>query len=384
MNSHFKVQLCELNYDKAEEEAVANVLKTQWLTMGDKTNEFERNFVEFQSDVKNGEAIAVSSATAALHLILMALNIKKGDEVILPGLTFVSDANVVQQLGATPIFSDSNSIHDFNTSITDVISRITDKTKVIIVVHFAGFPIELQILKSLCDNKGITLIEDCAHAPGASVNNIKVGNLGHASFFSFFSNKNLAVGEGGMVYTGDKKLAARVRSMRSHGMTSLTLDRHKGRAHSYDVIDIGLNYRIDEMRSALGIVQLSKLIAGNEKRKQLFSRYKENLASSRVLCAFTQLEDNLKSAYHIMPVIIPQSMNRIELMNELKSRGIQTSIHYPPFSGFSAYESNIRFGELPIVDEICARELTLPLHPKMKISDVDYVCENLKEIIDAM
>ena len=376
----WKIQLSELNYDHSERNAVNRVVSGEWLTMGGKCGEFETEFSRHHDFDHPG--VFVSSATAGLHLILMALQITEGDEVIVPALTFVSDANVVLQLGATPVFADSTSLEDFNLSTDDVIDKITDKTRAIVIVHFAGFPMDLERLKKVCEAKGVWLIEDCAHAPGASIGSKYCGTFGDFGFFSFFSNKNLAVGEGGMVFAKDQDKLDMVRSMRSHGMSSVTLDRHLGRSSTYDVQNIGLNYRPDEIRATLGIEQLKKLKEGNVKRGRLFDRYKENFTDSLVKVPFANIEADVLPAYHIMPIILPKLCDRNMVMDKMKNVGIQTSIHYPSFSSFSAYKKLVSFNGINIAQDICARELTLPLHPRLKFGELDIVSNVLLEAVN--
>lgn len=374
----WKIQLCELNYDEREEKAVQAILKSAWLTMGEVTKNFETEFANYHG--RKHECIAVSSATAGLHLGLMALGIGIGDEVIIPALTFVSDANTVCQLGATPVFADICGLNDLNVDVNDILLKINEKTKAIVAVHFAGYPIDLTKLRDICDEKGIYLIEDVAHAPGAMINEKRCGTMGHLSFFSFFSNKNLATGEGGMVMTSDSGLANKIRSLRSHGMTSLTLDRHNGRSSSYDVVDVGLNYRIDEIRSSIGLQQLAKLDEGNKIRGELVNAYYEHLVdTSIILPNYMQENDTVVPAYHIMPVILPEKLDRSVIIDRLKTVGIQTSIHYPNFGSFKAYRSIYDPRVTRNTNEVTERELTLPLHPKLSKYDIEFVCDNLKE-----
>ncbi|MDB2520121.1 DegT/DnrJ/EryC1/StrS family aminotransferase [Planktomarina temperata] len=375
----WNIQLCELNYDHEEAMAVQEVLRREWLTMGEESDRFEKEFTELIRHKNQG--VFVSSATAGLHLVLMALGIKEGDEVIIPGLTFVSDANVIVQMGGVPVFADSNSIKDLNVSTTSVIENIGPKTKAIVIVHFAGFPKQLTELYKICQDRGITLIEDCAHAPGAHIGHAMCGNMADFSFFSFFSNKNIATGEGGMVFARSSHKAKLIRSMRSHGMSAPTLERHKGRAISYDVQVTGLNYRADELRAAIGRVQLKKLLTANAQRKKIYERYSANLRNSEIVVPFTHFCDCGSSSYHIMPIVLPKSSDRISIINVLQEKGIQTSIHYPNFKNFTAYRSIASSSVLPVVDEICERELTLPLHPRMTAADCDYVSSTLLEAI---
>lgn len=322
---------------------------------------------------------AVSNGTAALHMALLALGVGIGDEVIIPALTFVADANVVKLVGAIPVLADCRSLDHWNVTADSIAQRITDKTKAVIVVHYAGFPCDMPAITRLCQERGIRLIEDVAHAPGASVAGISCGTWGDIGCFSFFSNKNLSIGEGGMVSTQDPMLHQKLRYLRSHGMTTLTLDRHKGRAITYDVAEPGLNYRMDEMRAAIGIVQLEKLPAGNLRRKELTDRYRSNLSGSTITIPFVNLPDDNKAVYHILPVLLPIGVDRKTVIETLKSKGIQSSIHYPPFWSFTAYSGQFIPQDTPITSEICERELTLPLYPTMADEDVDFVTTALLE-----
>lgn len=371
----WKVQLCELNYGIEESRSVSEVLKKEWLTMGEVSDNFEKEMQAYLQCPNQG--VFVSSATAGLHLILMSLGVGPGDEVIIPGLTFISDANVIAQLGAKVVLADSISLLNFNVSEEAIIKKISSKTKAILLVHFAGYPCKFENLLDEASKLSIPIIEDCAHAPGAQLGTKMCGNLADFSFFSFFSNKNLAVGEGGMVFARCSENTESIRRMRSHGMTTVTLDRHKGRSFSYDVANIGLNYRADEIRGALGLEQLKKLASGNRKRKELVMQYHKNLSYSDITIPFEPCKEKAVSAYHIMPVILPVTCVRNLVMEKLKRAGIQTSIHYPPIHKFSFYQSQLSDVHIPVVDEICARELTLPLHPKMSLSDVDYVSDQL-------
>ena len=376
----WNIQLFKLNFDHEEVQAVSDVVSSGWLSMGDKINEFENEFNNYLSE--GALCSAVSNGTASLHMGLLALGVKPGDEVIIPALTFVADANTVSLVGAIPVLADSNSIDDWNMSLESIEKKITAKTKAIIVVHYAGYPCkDIKAISELCKDKNIGLIEDAAHAPGASIANKKCGVWGDIGSFSFFSNKNLSIGEGGMVSTLDENIHQKLRHLRSHGMTSLTLDRHKGRTISYDVVLPGLNYRMDEMRAAIGLVQLKKLDAGNLKREHLTNRYRKNLESSSIKIPFGKQPDDSISAYHILPVLLPKNCNRLEVINTLKEKKIQTSIHYPPFWNFKAYANLFSKKDAPITSEICSSELTLPLFPSMTEDEVDEVSEELLKAI---
>jgi dTDP-4-amino-4,6-dideoxygalactose transaminase len=373
----WKISLFQLNYDELEKKAVSDVLDSGWITMGENIIEFESQFGSFLGD--GIKCSAVSSGTAAMHLAFLALDILPGDEIIIPALTFVSDANCVKLMGATPVLADCNSIDDWNVSANSIDAVITKKTKAVVVVHFAGYPCDMKPIVALCREKGIYLIEDCAHSPGAEIDGKMCGSWGDIGCFSFFTNKNLSIGEGGMTSTSNDELAKRISSLRSHGMTSLTLDRHKGRSISYDVTESGLNYRMDEIRAALGLVQLKKLSHSNTQRKVLTDRYRQNLLRTSISIPYQRMKLSASSAFHILPALLPDNINRVEVINKLKEIGIQTSIHYPAFWNFTAYKDVYNKDETPIALIITQGEITLPLFPMMTINQVDQVTTALIE-----
>ena len=374
------IQLFKLNFDRRESDAVARVVAGGWLSMGEEIIKFENGFGSFLGD--GTHCRAVSNGTAALHIALLALDVGLDDEVIIPSLTFVADVNVVNLVGANPILADSTSLTNWNMSLESIEKKITERTKAVIVVHYAGYPCQdIVAISQLCRDKGIGLIEDVAHAPGATINGRACGTFGDVGCFSFFSNKNLSIGEGGMVATLDPQLDEKLGYLRSHGMTTLTLDRHKGRAISYDVAQPGLNYRMDEMRAAIGSVQLDKLAAGNTRRGELTGRYQSNFRVSQILMPFEDQLENTKSVYHILPVLLPENADRVAVIGALKDKKIQSSIHYPPFWNFSAYKGQFSPDDAPITAKICSRQLTLPLFPTMTNGEVDQVTEALSEAL---
>jgi dTDP-4-amino-4,6-dideoxygalactose transaminase len=375
----WKVQLFKLNFDQREAQAAKEVVESGWLTMGERIAEFESNFSKFLGS--GTHCTAVANGTAALHMALLALDVKPEDEVIIPALTFVADANVVRMVGANPVLADCTSLENWNMSADTIAAKITPKTKAVIIVHYAGFPCDMVSISALCRAQGIKLIEDVAHAPGASWNGQSCGTFGDISCFSFFSNKNLSMGEGGMVASCDEKLSQRLRFLRSHGMTTLTLDRHKGRAITYDVVEPGLNYRMDEIRAAIGLVQLEKLPAANLRRAELTQRYRAGFSKSDVLIPFSEQSKSAVSAYHILPVLLPIDLDRVKVIEALKTLKIQSSIHYPPFWSFTAYSEVFSAKDAPTVAEICNRQLTLPLYPTMTNDELDLVVSSLLEVI---
>jgi dTDP-4-amino-4,6-dideoxygalactose transaminase len=368
----WRVPLADLEYGPEEETAVLNVLRSKWLTMGGITQEFEAQFSRYLG-VKH--AIAVSNATEALHLACIALGIGAGDEVITPSLSFVATSNAVLYTGADVRFADVTGVDDLTIDPEDIHRRITSKTKAIIVMHYAGYPCKMNEILSIAREFNIPVIEDAAHAPGASLDGKYLGTWGAIGCFSFFSNKNLSTGEGGMLVTDRDDIAEKVKLLRSHGMTTLTYDRHQGHAYSYDVVDLGFNYRIDEIRSTLGIQQLLKLDANNHLRKVWTEHYWQAFADADVNLPF-QRKDGI-SAYHIFPILLPNRINRKIFMDNMRARGIQTSIHYPPTHRFTFYQSRYGDASLPKTEEIAMREVTLPLFPSMGAEKVDLVVESV-------
>lgn len=365
----WRIPLSDIDLGPEEIAAVQEVLGSRWLTMGSVTQEMERQTAAY---VGAKHAIAVTNGTAALHLACLAVGLGPGDEAIVPSLTFVATANAVRYTGATPVFADILSQTDLNLSAESIEHLVTERTRAILVVHYGGYPCDMPRILALAREHRLAVIEDAAHAIGSELDGRRLGTWGDVGCFSFFSNKNLATGEGGMVVTDDDATAENLRLLRSHGMTSLTWDRHKGHAWSYDVVALGYNYRIDEIRAALGLVQLSKLERNNAHRRHLTQVYRERLqeVAPEVIVPFGDHPG--VSAAHIMPVLLPHGIPRIEFMEQVKSEGIQTSIHYPPIHRFSLYagEEQAVKASLPVTDEVAAREVTLPLYSTLTESEV--------------
>jgi dTDP-4-amino-4,6-dideoxygalactose transaminase len=367
----WKIPLADLDLGDEEIEAVCAVLRSRWLTMGPRTVEFEAAFAKRH---RAPHAVALSSGTAALHLAYAALGVSRGDEVILPSLTFVATANPLLTLGATPVFADIVGLDEPTLDPDHVARLISAKTRAIVAVHYAGYPARVRELAELAKEHDIPLIEDCAHAPGVEVAGRPLGSWGAAGCFSFFSNKNITTGEGGMLVTSDPTLAARVRLLRSHGMTSGTWERHQERPRDYDVLEPGWNYRIDEMRSAIGLVQLGKLDRLNAQRRRVTRSYRAALAGQdRVTVAFSSYQGD--SAAHILPALVQAPEQRTPLGTALAAAGVQTSHHFPPVHLFSVYRRQFGSGAgmLPKTESFAAREITLPLHAGISDADVELV-----------
>jgi dTDP-4-amino-4,6-dideoxygalactose transaminase len=372
------VPLSDVVADEELLQAVHDAVASGWWSMGPRVAEFEREFAALTGTT---HALAVANGTAALELSLLAAGCGPGDEVILPALNFVAAANAISHTGAQPIFCDIVGERDLNLATADVQAALTPATKAILILHYGGFPCDVAGLLELARARNVALVEDAAHAPGARVGERACGSFGIAGCFSFFANKNLAMGEGGMITTDDDEVAARLRLLRSHGMTTLTWDRHRGHAHSYDVLERGYNYRLDELRAAIGSVQLRRLAAGNEQRRDHWRSYSELLdgVEGLIVPGFGGA-DGVTPSYHLAVVVLPEGVDRAAVRAALAGSGIQTSVHYPPIHGFSTYRADAP-RSLPETERIAPRLLTLPLYPHMTTVQVELVCSELLKAI---
>ena len=359
------------SFDEAEVEAVAEVVRSAWLTMGPRTAAFEEAFAE---RVGASHAVMASSCTAALHLAFAALDIGLGDEVIVPSLTFVATANAVAYTGATPRFGDILSLERPVLDADAVAALIGPRTRAICAMHYGGWMGEIAALRALADRHGIALVEDAAHAPGASCAAGRAGSIGDVSCFSFFSNKNLVTGEGGMITTDDEAVVKRLRLMRAHGMTATSWDRQRGHASGYDVVERGYNYRPSELEAALGLEQLGKLDAMTAARRRIVGAYRAALADRPELVIPFAGEDE-GSACHILPIVAPSPEAREEIRRRAGADDVQTSVHYPPVHRFTVYAPQ---DELPLTEEYARREVTVPLYPAMTDDDVERVARVLE------
>jgi dTDP-4-amino-4,6-dideoxygalactose transaminase len=374
----WRIPLADVDFGEEELEAVERVLRSKWLTMGAVTQQFEQDFSEFTGI---DHCVAVSNCTAGLHLAMVALGIGAGDEVIVPSLSFVATANAVRYTGATPVFADIDGEVDLNISVESIRNRISPKTKAIAVMHYGGYACDMEAILALANDHQLYVVEDTAHAVGSKLDGKHLGGWGAIGCFSFFPNKNMTTAEGGMLVSNNEKLAKKMRLLRSHGMTSITWDRHQGHAWSYDVVELGYNYRIDEIRSALGVVQLKKLQKNNQKRKMLTDEYWRRFEQDLPEVKLPFRRHRGESACHLMPVILPEGNERALIMEQMKKKGIQTSIHYPPIHMFSYYKQHQSIYSLEKTEELGGRELTLPLFPGMELADVKYVVDTLREAI---
>jgi dTDP-4-amino-4,6-dideoxygalactose transaminase len=373
-----QLPLFDLRLEPQDLEAVAETLRSGWLTLGPRTAEFEEAFA---AHLGARHAIALSSCTAALHLAYLAAGVCPGDEVIVPAFTFAATAAAALYCGASPVFAEIVSRKNPSLDPDDVERRFTPRTKAVCVVHYAGYAAAADRLKELCDERGVALIEDAAHAPSATLDGRKLGTWGLAGAFSFFSNKVLSAGEGGLLCTDSDEVAAFVRSRRSHAMTSGTWDRHTGRTDTYDVTGLGFNYRLDEPRAALLLSRLGRLETEIARRRELTVRYRALLAQvERIIVPFEDGEVPSSSCY-VMPIMLEEDGRQAAVADRLRELGIQTSIFYPAIHRFTAYRERFPGVSLPITELAGRTELTLPFYPHMTHGDQDRVAAALAEAV---
>lgn len=358
---------------------VVDSLRSGWITTGPKVARFEEDFAKY---IGCRHAIAVNSCTAALHVILTALGIRPGDEVIVPTLTFCSTAHVVAHLGAKPVLVDVDK--NGQISIDAVEREITWKTRAVIPVHYAGQPCDLGPLMQLAEARGIDVVEDAAHAVGAEYEGRKIGTHGRAIAFSFYATKNLATGEGGMITTSDSQLAARMRPLVLHGMNHDAWNRYSSAGSwYYEVADLGYKYNMMDLQAALGIHQLRKLDALNARRSQIAAKYNAAFASIDEIDTPDELPDR-SHVYHLYPIRIHGlCIDRAVFINELKKANIGTSVHFIPLHRHPFYRERYRYriADFPMAEQIYTGLVSLPLYPKMTDDDVQDVIDSVRHIV---
>ena len=366
----------------SEIEAVVDVLRSGWITTGSKAVEFES---AFRGYCGAQGSVALCSATAGMHLLLAALGIGPGDEVITPSMTWVSTVNLIAIAGATPIFADIDP-DTLMVSSETIEPLISERTKLIIPVHFAGAVVDMEPLRRLASNKKICIVEDAAHAAGSEYQGDKVGRSGTA-IFSFHPTKNMTCGEGGMFCSDDPELVERIRRLKFHGIGMDAYDRTvQGRAPQAEVIEPGFKYNLTDIAAALGLVQLTRLDEFIRKRTLLARRYKELLGGMEEIRLLSEPSYPMRHAWHLFIVRLDTQragMNRNMFLAELKSRNIGAGIHFKAVHKQKYYREKLRLpnGALPATEWNSERLFSLPLFPDMGVDDVDSVVEAIKAVL---
>lgn len=365
----YQIPLFQLNFDEEEIQAVTQTIRSKWISTGPKCEELEKLFVEM---MRVKYAVSLSNCTDALHLACLTCGIGPGDEVLCPSLTFAASVNCIRYVGATPVFCDIVGPEHINIDPEDIKKKITSKTKAVVVVHMAGFPAKMDEIIKIAEEYGLRVIEDACHGPLSEYHGKKLGTIGDVATFSFFSNKNISTGEGGMLITNNEEIASKARFLRSHGMTTMSYQRAKGHATSYDIVDLGYNFRMDDIRASIGCVQMRKLQADLEKRVHVRSKYIEELSKIEGIVVPFAANSEFVSNY-IMPIVISGSTRerRDKIRDEIHAAGIQTSNHYPAVHRFSIYKD---YGAvLPQTEYVSDNEITLPMYAALTDEQIEFI-----------
>lgn len=379
--SEWTVPLADVRFSEEEVAAVADVYRSGWLSQGPRVAEFEHAFADV-AGIAAPAAVAVSSGTAALELSCVLAGLGAGDEVVVPSLTFAATAAAVVRCGARPVFADIAGPDAPWLSTATVEAVLGERTRAIVTVAYGGHPGDALALRALADDRGLTLIEDAAHAAGAFAGEAHAGTVGHFGAFSFFANKTLPLGEGGMLVCGDPALAERARRLRSHGLSSGTWERHRALELDYDVIEPGFNLRLDEARAALGTRLLARLAADTAQRRELAGRYRERLHARVAAVAPVLTEGSeVRCAWHLYPVLLAPGLAREAFRTRLHRAGVQTSVHYPPLHRTSAFAGATR-GPLAATEDYARRTVTLPLFPHMTEAQHSLVVKSVQAAVE--
>lgn len=373
-----RIPLFDTFLDETEVAAVAAVIRSGWLSQGEKVEEFER---EFCTLIGSKYAVAVSSCTAALHLSLIAAGVSATDEVITTPLTFIATINSILHQRAKPVFADI-SPRTLNIDPARIQEKITERTRAIIPVHYAGLPADMKAINRISRRHNLAVIEDAAHALGAQYYEKLAGNLGDYGCFSFYPGKNITTGEGGMIALNDEQKAEQIRRLRCHGMTSTAFRRDRSYIWEYDIDGIGYNYRMTEIEAALGIVQLSK-IAGIIKKRRRNAEVLSNMFEDVEQITPQYVAENTTSAYYFYPIVVERTP-RDKVLAFLRRKGIMAAAHYRPAYLFQPHRDllGLKEGHCPISEDIYNRIISLPCHQGLDEDDMSDIAEQVIQALD--
>ncbi len=385
----WRIPLTRTTLGEEEAEAAARVVRGKWLSMGEEVAAFER---EFASALGIRHAVALSNGTAALRVAYEAAGLRKGDAIAIPALTFVAALNVALRLGLKPVLVDVHSEGDLTSGVGELEAALRREPHIraFVSMPYGGWAPDMAALAQFCADRNIVLVEDACHGLLGRSAGRMVGTFGRVGTFSFFPNKNMTTGEGGMAVAEDDRVATKMRLLRSHGMTTMTWDRERGHAAGYDVELAGDNLRMDEVRAAIGRVQLGRLEDANRRRREV--------AASIVAALRGRISQRLSFPFHDEPArpagdlpvahllvaLLPEALSRDAFRAALADRGVQTSVHYPPLDSFS--HSRQLFdrsrGDLAVTRRIERRLVTLPLAPDFTAEEVDYIAGSVSSALN--
>ena len=373
----YKIPLFNLNFDGREAQAAYDTIKSGWISTGPKNAELEQMFKDMWG-VKY--AVSMTNCTDALHVCCIVCGFGPGDEVICPSLTFAASCNCIRYVGATPVFADIIGPYDMNIDPKDIEAKITPRTKGIVVVHMAGFPARMDEIMTIARKHNLKVVEDACHGPLSEYKGKKLGTIGDCAAFSFFSNKNISTGEGGMFITNNEEMEKAARLIRSHGMRTMSYQRASGHATEYDITCLGYNFRMDDIRASIAIEQLKKLSSDLERRLEVRKRYVEQLSGiPQIAIPFADNKEFVSN--YIMPVVLLNStrQRRNKIREFIHAAGIQTSVHYPAVHHFSTFEE--LGAVLPQTDYVTDNEITLPMYAALTDEQVGFICETVKNAV---
>jgi perosamine synthetase len=361
--------------------AVSDAMRSGWLTMGPKTREFEEAFRNF---VGSGCAVAVNSATAGLHLSLVAAGVKPGDEVIIPAITFAATAEAVCYCGGRPVMVDVEGATR-NIDFGKIEEAVTDKTRAIIPMHYGGQPCDMDPIMSIAAMNNCFVIEDAAHALPSVYGGLAIGSIADATVFSFYATKTITTGEGGMITTDREDWASRMRRLRLHGIDRDAWQRlSSGNMWAYEVVEVGYKYNPTDMASAMGITQLAKCDEMFEKRKAVADRYCAGLKDMDTL-RLPVIKPGRQTSWYLFSIdlnIDALKISRDEFIMEMRKRGIELSVHFIPLYRFAWYKKYVNtpmsFAEC---EWVFARTVSFPIYPGMETQAVDYVIDNAADVL---
>ena len=374
----YKIPLFNLNFDEREAKAAYDTIMSGWISTGPKNAELEQLFKDMWG-VKY--AVSMTNCTDALHVCCIVCGFGPGDEVICPSLTFAASCNCIRYVGATPVFADIIGPEDINIDPKNIEAKITPRTKGIIVVHMAGFPARMDEIMEIAQKHNLKVVEDACHGPLSEYMGKKLGTIGDCAAFSFFSNKNISTGEGGMFITNNEKMEKAARLIRSHGMSTMSYQRASGHATEYDITCLGYNFRMDDIRAAIAIEQLKKLPGDLNTRLHVRQRYVERLKNVKDLAIPFAYNTEFVSNY-IFPTVLLNSTKerRNKIRKYIHEAGIQTSVHYPAIHNFSIYKNQNAI--LPQTEYVTDNEITLPMYAALTNEQIDYICDTYEKAIE--
>lgn len=366
--------------DISEEEInlVVETIKSGWLTTGPKVSEFEEKLSQYLQTDEPIYTVGLNSCTSALFLALIALDVKAGDEVIVPTWTFAATAQVVEWIGAKVILCDIEE-DTFNINITHAESLITEKTKAIIPVHIAGYPCDMEAIDKLAKKYNLKVIEDAAHAIGTEYCKKKIGNFSDVTCFSFYATKNLAMGEGGAATSKDEAIIEKVKKLSYFGINKEAFKRYeKSGRWFYDIEEMGYKCNLDSLHAALGLIQLKKLDSMNDRRRKIAQYYRTNLSPK---LNFQTDSEQHHHTYHLFPIKLPISFNRDNFIEMLKEKNIGSSVHFIPLHKHSFYKNRFTSDNFPIANKVFEHTLSIPMCSAMSDDEVEYVVKTINTLI---